>query len=55
MKPRNALWFESEVTSETIRKAEQCLVDNGIEPNEVSVVLQVLGYILLDADLYEED
>lgn len=55
MKPRNALWFESEVTSETIHKAEQCLVDNGIEPDEVSVVLQALGYILLDADLYEED
>lgn len=33
-------------------KAEQCLIDNGIEPDEASVVLQALGYILLDEELY---
>lgn len=35
-------------------KAEQCLIDNGIEPDEASVVLQALGYILLDEELYKE-
>ena len=33
-------------------KAEQCLIDNGIEPDEAPVVLQALGYILLDEELY---
>lgn len=36
-------------------KAEQCLIDNGIEPNEAPVVLQALGYILLDEELYPEE
>lgn len=35
-------------------KAKQCLVDNGIEPDEAPVVLQALGYILLDEELYPE-
>lgn len=35
-------------------KAERCLIDNGIEPDEASVVLQALGYILLDEELYPE-
>lgn len=37
-----------------LSKAEQCLVDNGIEPDEAPVVLQALGYILLDEELYPE-
>lgn len=36
-------------------KAEQCLIDNGIEPDEASVVLRALGYILLDEELYPEE
>lgn len=36
-------------------KAEQCLIDNGIEPDEASTVLQALGYILLDEELYPEE
>lgn len=36
-------------------KAEKCLIDNGIEPDEACVVLQVLGYILLDEELYPEE
>lgn len=35
-------------------KAEQCLIDNGIESDEAAVVLQALGYILLDEELYPE-
>lgn len=37
-----------------IKAAEQCLIDNGIEPDEVQNVLQALGYILLDEELYED-
>ena len=37
---------------ESIRKAEQVLIDNGIEPDEAPVVLQALGYVLLDEELY---
>lgn len=36
-------------------KAEQCLINNGIEPDEAPVVLQALGYILLDEELYPEE
>lgn len=38
-----------------LSKAEQCLIDNGIEPDEAPVVLQALGYILLDEELYPEE
>ena len=38
---------------EKIRNAEQILIDNGIEPNEVSTVLQAIGFALLDKNLYE--
>ena len=37
---------------ETIKKAEQCLTDNGVAPEEAQTVLQALGYILLDEELY---
>ena len=36
-----------------IRNAEQILIDNGIEPDEASTVLQAIGFALLDKDLYE--
>ena len=35
-----------------ILAAEKCLADNGIDPDETSTVLQALGYILLNAELY---
>lgn len=35
-------------------KAEKCLADNGIDPDECCVVLQALGYILLNVELYPE-
>lgn len=37
---------------EKIKKAERVLIDNGIEEDEASTVLQALGYVLLDAELY---
>ena len=39
--------------AEKIRNAEQILIDNGIEPDEASTVLQAIGFALLDKDLYE--
>ena len=36
-----------EITNEKIVAAEHCLRDNGIEDDEVEVVLRALGYILL--------
>lgn len=35
-----------------IKNAEQCLIDNGIEDDEAWIVLQAIGYILLDKELY---
>ena len=43
------------ITKEQIKKTEQCLVDNGIEADEASTVLQAIGYILLDTELYNDD
>lgn len=34
--------------------AEKCLIDNGIEADEASTVLQAIGYILLDSELYPD-
>ena len=35
-----------------LKRAEQILVDNGIESDEARVVLQAIGFALLDEDLY---
>lgn len=51
---RNEDYNEVYVTTENRNRAEQCLIDNGINKDEAYVVLQALGYILLDADLYPE-
>lgn len=40
---------------EQIRKAEQILIDNGIEDDEAETVLQAIGYVLLDEELYPGD
>ena len=39
---------------EKIKKAEQVLIDNGIEPDEAEIVLQTIGYVLLDEELYPD-
>ena len=41
-----------EITMEKIKAAEKCLIDNGIAEDEAEIVLQAIGYILLDAELY---
>lgn len=40
------------IPNTSIKKAEQILVDNGIEQDEAATVLQALGYTLLDKELY---
>ncbi len=42
------------IEKEKIKLAEKCLMDNGIEANEVETVLQAIGYILIDEELYPE-
>ena len=42
----------AQVTNETIKNAEQVLIDNGIDNDEADAVLQAIGYTLLDTELY---
>lgn len=42
----------SQITPWKIQRAEQCLIDNGIDEDEADIVLQALGYILLARELY---
>lgn len=42
------------VTIGQLRKAEQILIDNGIDEDEVDTVLQAVGYALLDMELYPD-
>ena len=46
---------EIPISTEGISKAEEILVDNGIEEDEADTVLQAVGYALLDTELYSED
>lgn len=41
------------ITSDKIKSAKKCLIDNGVEPDEADNVLQALGYILLDKEFYQ--
>lgn len=40
------------IAEDRIKSAEQILIDNGVEADEASTVLQALGFALLDEDLY---
>ena len=40
------------INKSKVEAAEKVLVDNGIEEDEASTVLQAVGYALLDAELY---
>ena len=42
------------IGKDNIVRAERVLADNGIEPDECPVVLQAIGYALLDRELYPE-
>ena len=43
------------ISSDHISKAKEILVDNGIDEDEADMVLQAVGYALLDTELYPED
>ena len=43
------------ITKADIKKAEQILIDNGIEADEADTVLQAIGYALLNTELYGND
>lgn len=40
---------------DVVKQTERVLIDNGIEEDEASTVLQAIGYTLLDTELYPED
>lgn len=40
------------IRESNIAKAEQVLIDNGIDKDEAETVLQAVGYVLLDEELY---
>ena len=42
---------ESPLTKEKVLAAQRVLMDNGIEPDETSIVMLTLGYVLFDADI----
>lgn len=42
----------TDITEQQIVAAEKCLIDNGIDVDEADTVLQAIGYILLDINLY---
>lgn len=41
------------INPEDIQRAEQVLTDNGVD--DPDIVLQAIGYTLLDVELYPED
>lgn len=40
------------INKSKVEAAEKVLIDNGIEEDEVSMVLQAIGYTLLDVEIY---
>ena len=40
------------ISEDRLKEAEQVLVQHGIEPDMADCVLEEIGYILLDTDLY---
>jgi hypothetical protein len=51
------IWGDEYITvfESTRDRAEQCLIDHGIDADEACTVLQALGYILMDVELYPEE
>jgi hypothetical protein len=42
------------VGDDEIKRTEEMLVNNGIDKDEVRIVLQALGYVLLNTELYNK-
>ena len=51
---KDALVSLNKLSEEKAVAAKKCLVDNGVEPDEAETVLQALGYILMDKELFPE-
>lgn len=49
-----AIKVNANIRPEDIKRAEQVLIDNGIDADEADIVLQAIGYTLLDVELYED-
>jgi len=45
----------ADITDQKIKETEKVLKDNGIGNDEASIVLQAIGYTLLDTELYPEE
>ena len=43
------------ISQDQIDECEHILIENGVDPDDAYVVLQAIGYVLLDAELYPED
>lgn len=52
--PNDADDNSTRILRERIERAERVLIDNGIAPDEAQTVLQALGYVLLDEELYPD-
>lgn len=53
MPPKNEILVSRNIEADDIIRCEQILEDNGIEADEVSIVMQAIGYALLDEELYQ--
>lgn len=42
------LVINTEINAENIKRTLKVLIDNGIDPDEAGVVLEAIGYTLLD-------
>lgn len=43
------------ITDKDIELTKQVLIDNGIDEDEVDIVLQAIGYTLLDTELIDDE
>lgn len=51
---QNIVIRATEITEAQLTNAIQCLIDNGMDEDDAYVVLQTLGYILLDEELFPD-
>lgn len=47
--------YNAKINVAKIKAAEKCLIDNGIDKEEAANVLQAIGYVLLDDELYYDE
>ena len=49
------MYIRKDIDSYDIECAERVLIDNGVDRDEAATVLQAIGYVLLDAELYPDN